>query len=264
MVSPDERRAAALVPRSKAGGLAVVDLELMEVRWHGPPLESWLRLPECETLVAAEPKPTATAPDPPATPRFSFGALFVAGPMDEVREAVVTAYGAHGREPVEWERPEDLRRRPDVATLIHTPEPAPSSLDVDDEVFVLDGRRPSIAGVFSRVFEFALPGRCPLAGVLSRRFEVLQVCSRADAFGGVVHWTGGSAVGIHSIGSLPPETPALPPGDLTAFSLPADLDLREPTRMIEAHLHDSFGHRDLFEQAPLEDYPPEYFLVFRS
>lgn len=215
-------------------------------------------------------------PPPPSDrrPEWTWGCLHVHDPpggLAAVREALVAVHAAARRARVAWQTPADLAGRlppPGAATVNRS-----SRLD-DDEQLVQAIGAPGWVAVMSRAWELAPPAKNVLAARLSEALDhpVLAVTSVQGAWAEASLYERGAAVALALRGPAPPRRPDVPELDFTWF---ADKGAVVPAPELSAALDDpehfrtlagceGRGLRDAFEGAPLDDFEPDDYLVFRS
>jgi hypothetical protein len=145
----------------------------------------------------------------------------------------------------------------------------------EDEVLVMEESESVWIAVMSRKFEWTLPGLNPLALLLSKKYDVLATTLIENRYNELTLYRGGVAFAQHVSGpqaeackKLVPtrafdwnwfadKNPAIPPAELADEfdDLEKFINLAGPELM-------GLGHA--FADAPLSDYDPKSFLVFRK
>lgn len=210
-------------------------------------------------------------------PPFSWGGLFVRNvdgssiSVDRVKETLTKIYGAAGLYKLPWSDPHSLIRDVLGARAIDALAVRREPTLGDDEVLVIS-EIACVCSVLSRAWEWGPVAQHPLAEALAEPFEVLSVQSVQGKHCSYVRYRSGQAIEMTWVGSKRPKAlDALPEIDLEWLAETSPLDsgellqrLHAPDEIVKLCAGDLKGHRDAFECAPLEDYGPESFLVFRS
>ncbi len=205
----------------------------------------------------------------------SWGCLHVFCPpqnaLNLVKSQVCHAYRKQGLQPFQWFLSSDLDD--------YLGEPYPGDLSfcdsdvlVEDEIFVLPEETSGWIAVMPRVLEWCPPMQHPLALSLSESFPVLYTLHLKDCYSEVSLYQRGSAQQCILNGPQKPPIKTPHPIDFDWFqdkgSVVPSQELAEAISDIEQFISlagpDSRGLREAFEDAPLQDYEPSSFLVFRK
>ncbi len=197
--------------------------------------------------------------------------VFQEAARTRVRRAVQATYEACGLRIVAWEDPDEAIKELEPISGItcnDNPELGP------DEVFVVAEDEPWVA-VMSRRWEWTPIGLNPLARDLSSKFELLVVTCVENKYVEYALWEGGRLQALTAIGpDVPDDLPEVPELDLDWF---ADKGALVDNDELRSYQHapgrflnlagpgcDRAGHVDGFEAAPLADYQPSEYLIFRA
>lgn len=154
-----------------------------------------------------------------------------------------------------------------------------------DEVFVLEESNSNWVSILSRQWELARLGEHPLAQALSQLYTVLSVAYIEGEYVEYSRYESGQVAQMTLIGEKNPShiEPGLPmldhlwfrgkeANDLTWFKSKDDKAYDEmfkkwresPDRFIAYIGLSAQGHRSAFEAAPLSDFSPDQYIVFRK
>jgi hypothetical protein len=216
-----------------------------------------------------------------------WGVLYVWAPegelTDGVRETLIRIHRDAGLGRIAWSDPEALIDQYLSRNGLPLPNVRAGRALEEDEMFVLAQQGTRWVAVMSRRWEIAPAEGNPLATALSHHYPVFSVaCVQSSGTADYVRYEGGQAIQSLRVGEKSPTPPPTPSLNLDWFrdkestrltwyreKTPDDYRstlqrwLPSPARFIGFLGLSAQGHVNAFEDAPLSDYSPADFLVFR-
>lgn len=201
--------------------------------------------------------------------------------LNELRREVSRIYEVNGSPPFDWSAFLDkglLADRESVfpAGGLNLSLQLSRSLG-DDDVFVFGQSEPGWYAIMSKNYEWTLPGANPLALALSFKYSVLVTTSIENEYSEVSLYEGGRLKNRFLQGMDSSNLELGLSGEpfdwswfdgkgsvLSSPELEAEIRTTDLGQFLELAGPDARGLRQAFLDAPLEDYEPQSFLVFRA